>query len=132
MNAEIRAYGSERVLADADIAGLFGLEIEAGAEVELDQLDLGQVTEAFSFGLITGRLDGYVRDLRMIDWEPVAFDARLLTSPGNRGRRRISQRAVDNIAALGGGGAAALSSGFLRFWMLKPSPPAYRPVCALQ
>lgn len=87
------------------------------ADVDLKQLDLRQVTEAFSFGLITGRLDGYVRELRMIDWAPVGFDARLFTSPENKGRRRISQRAVDNIANIGGGGgAAALSSGFLRFF----------------
>ena len=86
------------------------------ADVEINQLDLRQVTEAFSFGLITGRLDGYVRELRMIDWAPVGFDARLFTSRENKGRRRISQRAVDNIANLGGGGAAALSSTFLRFF----------------
>jgi hypothetical protein len=87
------------------------------AEMDIERLDLRQVTEAFSFGLITGRLDGYVHGLTMIDWQPVAFDARLFTSPRDPGSRRISQRAVDNIASLGGGGgAAALSSGFMRFF----------------
>lgn len=87
------------------------------ADVELNNLDLRQVTEAFSFGLITGRLDGYVRGLQMFAWQPVAFDARLYTPEGDRSAHRISQRAVDNIASLGGGGgAAALSQGFLRFF----------------
>jgi hypothetical protein len=111
-----RVFDGTVTVRDFNVRDPFGEGTRLQAEAELEQLDLGQVTEAFSFGLITGRLDGYVRELRMIDWVPVAFDARLLTSPGNRGRRRISQRAVDNIAALGGGGAAALSSGFLRFF----------------
>lgn len=87
------------------------------AEIELRDLELTELTEALSFGLMTGRLDGYVRGLEMIDWAPVAFDARLYTPPGDRSRKRISQRAVDNIANLGGGGGAgALSTGFLRFF----------------
>lgn len=85
------------------------------ADVEIRGIELAALTEAFSFGLMTGRLDGYVRDLELIDWRPVAFDARLYTPPGDRSRRRISQRAVDNIASLGGG-AGALSGGFLRFF----------------
>ncbi len=45
------------------------------------------------------------------------FDARLFTPPDDRSKHRISQRAVDNIANLGGGGgAAALSKGFLKFF----------------
>jgi len=87
------------------------------AEVELHGLELAELTEALSFGLMTGRVDGYVRGLEMLDWAPVAFDARLYTPPGDGARRRISQRAVDNIANLGGGGGAgALSTGFLRFF----------------
>ena len=86
------------------------------ADVELQGLELAELTEAFSFGLMTGRLDGYVRNLEMIDWAPVAFDARFYTPPDSRARQRISQRAVDNIASIGGGGAGALSTGFLRFF----------------
>lgn len=87
------------------------------ADIEIEDLDLRLVTEALSFGLITGKLDGYVRGLRMYDWTPVAFDARLFTPPDDRSKHRISQRAVDNIANLGGGGgAAALSKGFLKFF----------------
>jgi hypothetical protein len=86
------------------------------AEVNMQGLELAELTEALSFGLMTGRLDGYIRGLEMIDWAPVAFDARLQTPEGDRSRRRISQRAVDNIASIGGGGAGLLSTGFLRFF----------------
>ena len=77
------------------------------------------MTGAFSFGRITGRLSGRVDGLRLFNWSPVAFDARLYTPPDDRSKHRISQRAVENIGSIGGGGAgvtAALSSGFLRFF----------------
>ena len=83
------------------------------------RLDLGQITRTFPIGSITGRLDADVRGLELFGWTPVAFDARLYTSPGDRTRHRISQKAVGNLANLGGGGGgvvAALQSGFLRFF----------------
>jgi hypothetical protein len=114
---EAEVFDGQIRIRDFSVREPFGAGARLRADVDIARLDLRQVTEAFSFGLITGRLDGYVRGLTMIDWEPVAFDARLFTSPRDPGRRRISQRAVDNIASLGGGGgAAALSSGFLRFF----------------
>jgi len=104
-------------VADLSVREPFSDRALLRADIDMRGLDLRLVTEAFSFGLITGRLDGYVHDLVMIGWSPAAFDARLYTSPDDRTRHRISQRAVDNIASLGGGGgAAALSSGFLRFF----------------
>jgi hypothetical protein len=89
------------------------------SNVAFDNLDLELMTGAFSFGRITGRLSGTIDGLRLFNWAPVAFDARLYTPPGDRSKHRISQRAVENIGSIGGGGAgvtAALSSGFLRFF----------------
>ena len=84
-----------------------------------ENLDLELVTGAFSFGRITGRLSGAIDGLQLFNWKPVAFEASLYTPPDDRSRHRISQRAVENIGSIGGGGAgvtAALSSGFLRFF----------------
>lgn len=89
------------------------------SSISLEHLDLELVTRAFSFGRITGRLSGDIRELELFNWTPVAFDARFYTPPADRSRRRISQRAVENIGSIGGSGAgvtAALSSGFLRFF----------------
>lgn len=89
------------------------------SSITLDNLDLNLVTSAFSFGSITGRLSGYVHGLKLFNWQPAAFDARLFTPADDRSRHRISQRAVQNIGNIGGGGAgvtAALSSGVMRFF----------------
>ena len=89
------------------------------SNIALENLDLALVTSAFSFGGITGRLSGDIKGLELFNWAPVAFDAHLFTPPGDRSRHRISQRAVENIGSIGGGGAgvtAALSSGVMRFF----------------
>lgn len=89
------------------------------ASIALQNLDLELVTRAFSFGRITGRLSGEIDALELFNWTPVTFDARLYTPPDDRSPHRISQRAVENIGSIGGGGAGvagALSGGFLRFF----------------
>jgi hypothetical protein len=86
------------------------------ADILIDRIDLETLTRTFSFGRIEGRLDGAVEGLRLEAWKPVAFDAWLATPEDDRSRQRISQRAVDNLTNIGGGGVGgALSRGFLRF-----------------
>jgi hypothetical protein len=86
------------------------------ADIHIDGIDLETLTRTFSFGRIEGRIDGAVEGLLLEAWKPVAFDAWLATPEGDRSRHRISQRAVDNLTNIGGGGVGgALSRGFLRF-----------------
>lgn len=89
------------------------------ADVLAHGLDLDLVTHTFALGSMTGRVDLDIRGLQLFDWSPVAFDARLYTTPGDRSRHRVSQNAVTRIAGLGGAGGAvqaALESGVLRFF----------------
>lgn len=92
----------------------FGVLPTLNADIRFASLDLLQMTQVFDIGEIQGRLMGSVLGLRLIDWEPVAFDAVLRTEKG-AGTRRISQRAVDSLSSVGGGGGiAALQSSVLR------------------
>ena len=92
----------------------FGVASHLSADIEARHIDLAQLTETFSFGSITGFVDADVRGLELARWRPVGFDARIVSSPGDY-RRRISQRAVQNIGALGGAGAiAAIQRSLLR------------------
>lgn len=94
----------------------FGLASYLAADLEARNLDLDKITHTFAFGSITGFIDADVLGLELVRWRPVAFDAHIRSSPG-RYDRRISQRAVQNIGALGGGGAAvALQRGVLSFF----------------
>ncbi len=84
----------------------FGVASHLTVDVEGRHIDLAQLTDAFSFGSITGYADLDLHGLELVRWRPVGFDARIASSPG-RYPRRISQRAVRNISALGGAGALA-------------------------
>lgn len=106
-------------IADLRLEQPFSQWPRFSASIAIDRVDLEQVTSAFSFGLITGRLSGEIDDLQLFNWSPVSFDAKLYTPKDDKSRHRISQRAVNNIGRLGGSGGgigAALSSGFLRFF----------------
>jgi hypothetical protein len=81
----------------------FGVAPVLAADIDLRQLDLGQVTSVFDFGSITGKLDGAIHDLKLVNWQPVAFDAALHADSGGR----ISQRALKSLTQVGGGGIAA-------------------------
>ena len=94
----------------------FGQAPRLAADLEARNIDLDLLTRTFSFGSITGRIDAAVNGLELANWRPVKFDARLESSAGDY-RRKISQRAVENITALGGAGAAtAIQGTFLRFF----------------
>jgi len=93
-----------------------GIGPRMSADLQMRNLDLGALTRTFSFGRIEGKLDGDVKNLQLVNWQPVHFDAEVRDSPG-RYPKKISQRAVENISSLGGAGAtAAIQRSFLRFF----------------
>jgi len=81
----------------------FGTAPSVSADIDFDDLDLLALTGVFDFGSITGRLDGHIHDLRLVDWSATAFDAQLRTDRKPGIRQRISQRAVQSISSVGDG-----------------------------
>lgn len=79
----------------------FGSAPSLSADIAFDDLDLLRLTEVLDFGSITGRLDGHINDMRLVDWTPVAFDAMFMTDNHAGSKQRISQRAVQNISSVG-------------------------------
>ncbi|MDB6164448.1 MAG: hypothetical protein JWL98_1880, partial [Xanthomonadaceae bacterium] len=79
----------------------FGVAPSLTADLLLDNIDLQSLTGVFDFGSITGRLAGRIDHLRLVDWTATAFDAELHTMSVRGVRRRISQRAVQNISSVG-------------------------------
>jgi hypothetical protein len=112
----VRAFDGSVTLGDLRLRDPFGVAPEFAAQIAIRDIDLAQLTRTFDFGRITGRLEGDVRDLVLVRWSPVQFDAVLRTPPGDTSPRRISQRAVDNLTRIGGGVGGVLSGGFMRFF----------------
>ncbi|HET6564428.1 MAG TPA: hypothetical protein VFG52_03355, partial [Xanthomonadales bacterium] len=105
------AFDGQIQLSDLRVERLFGVLPSFAANLDVQNLDLQMLTSAFSFGSIAGRLDGYVHDLRMLDWSPVSFDAWMGTPSGQADSRSISRQAVNNLTSIGGGGATAALTG---------------------
>ena len=111
----VRVFDGEIRVKDLHLEDLFGVLPRARANLELRNLDLEILTRTFSFGKITGRLGGHIRDLNLEGWKSVSFDARLETPEGDDSPHLISQRAVENISDLGGAGlSGAISRAFMR------------------
>lgn len=72
------------------------------ADIDMQQLDLAQLTGVFDFGEITGRLNGSIHGLELVDWNPTAFNATLQANGGGK----ISQHAIKSLTEVGGGGIA--------------------------
>jgi hypothetical protein len=73
-------------------------------DVTASQLDLGMLTQTFSFGSISGRFDAELHNLEMVGWKPLHFEARLASTPGDF-PREVSIGALRDIAAMGESGA---------------------------
>jgi hypothetical protein len=117
---EARAFDGRVEVRDLRLSEPLGRYPRMFANIGIDGLDLELLTRTFEFGSITGRLSGYIAGLETFGWMPEAFDAFLFTPAGDRSKHRISQRAVTNLSSIGGGSgggvAAALQGGFLRFF----------------
>ncbi|OGS91147.1 MAG: hypothetical protein A2Z95_04945 [Gallionellales bacterium GWA2_60_18] len=113
---EFRVFDGTVVASRLRLADPFGPAPHLYAGINMRGLDLELLTSAFSFGNMRGRIDVDVNDLELQDWRPARFDAHLASSAGSY-PKRISQKAVQNISALGGAGAAAaIQRSYLRFF----------------
>lgn len=98
---EMRVFDGSVKVSSLAMERPFGVAPTLSADLALDDLDLLSVTEVFDFGSISGRLDGSIRGLRLVDWTATAFDAEFHTQRRRGVKQRISQRAVQNISSVG-------------------------------
>jgi hypothetical protein len=83
-------------------------------DVAIHKIDLKMLTGVTNFGEIQGQLSGYINKLYLKNWQAVSFDAYFATPKDNTLPRKISQKAVNSLSNLGGGGVVnALSQGIL-------------------
>lgn len=114
---QMNLFGGNINLKELSMERPFGVAPSLSADVIIEDIDLEPMTKVFGFGSITGRLDGRIAQLRLVDWSPVAFDARLETDRNWKGKRRISQRAVKDISSVGGSGlVGGLQTQALKFF----------------
>jgi len=112
-----QVFDGDIVLSDLKIANLFGKLPVLKANIDIQKLNLKTLTGITNFGEIQGQLSGKISQLQMNNWQPVSFDAQFATPKDNALPRKISQKAVNSLSNLGGGGVVnALSQGVLSFF----------------
>ncbi len=115
---------------------LFGVAPVIAADVDINLLDLALLTQTYDFGLITGRLSGQIDQLRITNWKVDRMDASIYSVETEDSDQTISQKAIENISAIGGI-KGALSRTFLRFFdefkynKLKLSCKLHNSVCQI-
>jgi len=97
----LNAFGGSVSVTNLSMQHPFGDAPVLAGDIDMDQLDLAQLTGVFGFGQITGRMDGDIHGLKLVDWKPVAFNADLTANGG-----KISQNAIKSLTEVGGGGIA--------------------------
>jgi hypothetical protein len=112
----VRVFNGDVTLRGLQIQDIFSDYATLTTDIEVNGLDLEQLTDTFAFGKIEGSLSGRMERLKLEDWQPAYFEA-TFASPGDDGRpHRISQKALENLNQIGGGLSGTLSNGFLRFF----------------
>ncbi len=112
----VRAFDGNILVKNLEASHLLSAWPVMHADLEFKEIDLEKLTETFEFGKITGLMNGRFENLQLENWQPTRFDAHFVSSEKS-GKKRISQKAVDNISNLGGAGVAgALSRSFMRFF----------------
>jgi len=110
---KVNVFDGQVLIRDLEIDKMFSTVPVLSANIAIKELDLEELTRTFSFGNISGRLDGRIDSLVLQAWQPIRFDAAFYTPLDDETPHRISRQAVDNLGRLGAGTGSALSQGWL-------------------
>jgi hypothetical protein len=96
-------FDGKVIVSDLSISDLFSSSPVFKLSTHLDTLHLAEMTADTSFGKIEGVLQGHIKDLEIAYGQPQKFDLLLETVKTKGVPQRISVKALDNIARIGGG-----------------------------
>lgn len=116
-NLMARLFGGEILISGLAASGLFTPTPLLKLNAKCQDLRLDDLTGDTPFGKIEGRLMGYVNDLEIAYGQPQRFNLLLETVKKKGERQKMSQKAVDSIAQIGGGqspfmGVAGIMTSF--------------------
>ncbi|MBU2499588.1 MAG: hypothetical protein KKE57_11865 [Proteobacteria bacterium] len=115
----VQAFGGEILVSNLGLSGLFTSAPAFRLDARLRDLRMAELTKETSFGRIEGILEGGVKNLEIAYGQPQRFDLLLETVEREGVPQKISVRAVDNIAQIGGGqspfiGMAGILTSFFK------------------
>jgi hypothetical protein len=100
---EAELFGGVLAVSDPGVDNLFSPSPVLHLDADWNDLSMHELTKETPFGEVQGILQGHVKGLEIAAAEPQKFDLLLETVPRDGVPQRISVKAVDNIAQIGGG-----------------------------
>jgi hypothetical protein len=98
-----KVFGGEVVFSHLGASGLLSGTPVFKLDARWKDLNLSELTADTSFGKIEGVLNGYAKGLEIAQGQVQKFDLMMETVRKEGTSQRISVKAVDNIAQIGGG-----------------------------
>lgn len=99
-------FGGHVLISDLRIERFLSAQALLNFSLGLNLIELQRLTSAFEIAEIRGRVSGYITNVTLINWQPVAFDASIMTDHDYPSERRISHEAVQMLTQIGGSSAA--------------------------
>jgi hypothetical protein len=96
-------YRGHLLIRNIQVGDPLGLSRTLGADVTVRRMDLARFSESFGFGLVTGRMDLDLDDLRIAYGQPVGFTLRAESVKEKGVPRKVSLAAVNAISVVGTG-----------------------------
>ncbi|HVS13889.1 MAG TPA: hypothetical protein VMV46_08195 [Thermoanaerobaculia bacterium] len=117
VEGSVSIFGGRAEVTELSGSDLFSSFPRLYLSTRLRDIDLRELTRTLEFGEITGFVHGEIEDLELIGATPVRFQGWVRSVPDRRSGRRVSIRAVNNLARLGtGSDLGVLQRGFRRLF----------------
>jgi hypothetical protein len=114
---KMRVFDGDIVIHQLHLNDPFGDIPTLKTDIDVTKINLKTLTNFIEFGEIQGQLSGYIHQLHLVNWQPVSFDAYFGTPENDPFPHKMSQKAIENLSFLSGGGTVnTISRGLLRFF----------------
>ncbi len=98
-----KVFGGQIIFSGIGASGIFTSAPVFNLDAQGENLLLSEMTTDTSFGKIDGILEGYIRNFEIAYGQPQKFNLLLETIRKKGMSQKISVKAIDNIARIGGG-----------------------------
>ena len=113
-STRLDAWEGSIVVKNINIAEPFGLVPTVGiSSININQVRLLPISEDLGFGVIDGTIDGYIKNLTLIEHKPTSFDMEIKSVSGKNSSQVISVQAIKNITQLSGGDSGGFTDSFV-------------------
>jgi len=109
------AFGGTIITKDIHIENLFRLPV-LKTDISFNHINLRDITKNTNFGLVTGFIKGYIKNLSLVKFtEPLSFNMLIKTQKVKGASKKITLKAINSISKIGGGYASVAIPFFKTF-----------------